>query len=352
MFKLAVGSLCMFLGLIAVSAGAMVGCAEHAEEPVGETGTLSAALTTTGSDGASYSFPVGTYLQLSTSTFTESVPLDGPDALLQRQLPAGSYTATLYYSTSSVVLERTESGVTTTVEAQWTNPQPVTFDILDEQTTALILHFTVQGLTDLTFDTGTLQVGADVVEEEVEQAGAADISGTTNFYQEEYADPAAAYAGALDVELGVDYSAELAFTATGDWTQYGSTAVCKPGTFDAVSASGSSGLGLRAEQLVGAAGYLCIYDYGAADGVSLSLSRYGAAPSGQASVLPDPNYGFYGSLGAAIGDVYDGETLQQTALEDAVPVTNGYFGHYIYDSSSTLLTQVAGVFNGTIQLAP
>jgi hypothetical protein len=356
MLRMTLGSMCVAVALLGVGALTM-GCEDGASATEGETartGTLSAALTTTGSDGATYAFPPGAYLTVSSATFTEYIPIDGADATLSKKLPTGTYTAGLYYVGGSVVLDRTLGSATSTVDATWTNPQPVTFEIVDGQTTALVLHFAVQGLTDLTFDVGTLQISADVVTQGVDQAGHADEAGTVNFYQEEYADPSASYASLLDIDLGVDYTHHLQFQGTTDWVQFGGGTVCKYGTLTAAETGGSDGLARRVEQVVGpdGSGALCVYDQGASDYVNFYATRYGAPPVGQETFLTDASYSFYVSLGGVIGDIYDGETLRQSLLEQPTALTSSYFGHYVYDSSSTLITQAWGNSVGTLQLQP
>jgi hypothetical protein len=355
MLRLTFGSMCVAAALL--GSALTIGCGHGPSASEGEaarTGTLSAALTTTGSDGAAYAFPSGAYLTVSSATYFEYIPIDGAGATLSKKLPADTYTAGLYYIAGSVVLDRTASAVTSSVEATWTNPQPVTFTIVDGQTTALVLHFAVQGLADLTFDVGTLQISADVVTQGVSQAGHADEVGTVNFYQEEYADPTANYASVLDIDLGVDYTHHLRFQGSSDWAQYGGGTVCKYGMLTAADTGGSSGLARRAEQVLGvdASGSICIYDQGANDYVSIYGSRYGAPPAGQESFLTDASYGFYLTVSGVIGDVYDGETLKQSLLEEATTLTNSYFGHYVYDSSNILITQAWGTSVGTVQLLP
>lgn len=356
MLRLTLGSMCVAVALLGTSA-LMMGCEDGAspsEREAESTGTLSAALTTTGSDGATYAFPSGAYLTVSSPTYSEYIPIDGAGATLSKKLPAGTYTAGLYYSGGSTVLDRTVGAVTSSVGASWTNPQPVLFTIVDGQTTALVLHFAVQGLADLTFDVGTLQISADVVTQGVSQAGHVDEAGTVNFYQEDYLDPSASYASFLDIDLGVEYTHHLQFQGTGDWTQYGGGTLCKTGTLTAADLDGSVGLARRGQQVVGAdaSGSICIYDQGANDYVSIYGTRYGAPPAGQETFLTDGSYGFYLTVGGGIGDVYDGETLKQSLLEEPTALSGSYLGHYVYDSSSTLITQAWGTSVGTVQLLP
>jgi hypothetical protein len=83
--KTAATALILAFGLPAVSA-----CSDA--PPPGEvnrTGTLTAALLTAGSDGATYQFPAGTMMRLATGSFDSSYPLDGGENVLTIQVPAG-----------------------------------------------------------------------------------------------------------------------------------------------------------------------------------------------------------------------------------------------------------------------
>jgi hypothetical protein len=351
MIKLGLRSLCCVLALGA-GVPLFTGCSNASqEESVEQAGSVELALTAPGASGVTYGFPVGTYLTVQSASVYEYIPLDGAGAQLQRTLPIGSYTAGLYYQNTNVELTKTDGAVTTTVGATWTNPQPVTFDIVEGQTTPLALHFAVNDLTDVVFQTGTLQVIADVVEQETDQPANATVSGTTNIYYSTYADPMSAYASALAVDQGVDLGISLSFQATGDWTQYGSTSVCQPGTLSQASSSGSGGLSRRVEELVGGTGYLCVYDNGASDQINLYPNRYGAAPAGQEMFLPDAAYSFNGGVVAyGLGDIYDGTTLHQTQFEN-LALPNAYFYHQIYDATQEV-TFIQGTMNATLTLTP
>lgn len=341
------------LGLLA-SGALLTGCADK-ETPTTEAhaGTLSAALTTTGSDGASYAFPSGAYLSVSSMTTSDFIPLDGVDTVLNRKLPVGTYTATLYYTSGDVVLTRTLSGATSSVPATWVDPQPVSFNIVDQTTTPLVLHFKVQGLGDVTFQVGTLQLSFDVAKENSQQPTRADAQGSASFNYEQYADSSAAYATKLDIDQGVPYAYHLQLQGAGDWVNYAGGTVCKSGTLGISDASGNPGIALRAAEEVGASASLCIYDLGATDYISLFAGRTGAPPMGQESFLPDASYNFYIQFGASTPDLFDGTTLKQSQLEAPLSLTNGSLYQYIYDSSFNLVTQVGATTNpGTVQLLP
>jgi hypothetical protein len=346
-------ALSLALTLTCVGVPFVTGCSSSGDshEKSDEVGTIKLALQTTGADGATYAFPADAYLVVTGSVFTDYLSLYGSDTTLNRTLAAGTYTATLYFGSGSTVLQKTEGGVTTTVNATWTNPQPVTFTITKGQTTPIALHFTVKGLGDVVFDTGTLAITADVQKESSSTFSTATAAGTTNLYYSKNADDTAAYATNLQVAQSVDLPISFTYTSTSAWSQVSSNAVCQSGTLSATSSSGSPGLIARLEELAGASAWFCVNDYGANDYVGISFSKYGAPPPDQASFLADPNYGFYAGISFYAGDVYDGTTLKQTALANAT-YSNGFFYHELFDASFNELTTVSGYANGTLTLTP
>ncbi len=344
--------------VVAVAAPLFVtGCSDAGGEKPSEAqtvGTVEAALSTVGSDGATYQFLSGTNLVITTATSSESYAIDGPDTIFNKQLPVGSYNLEISWPfMGPAQLLRTEGMTSTVVDAIWTDSHPIPFTITQDTTTPIVLHFNVKGLGDITFDVGRLQVTIDVIQETVEEAAQIRESGSVNFYAENYADPLSAYAAALDVDTGVDIGQALYFGASGDWVQSGSQWVCKTGYMAALG-YGSTGLFNRIIQTAGGDASVCIQDVGSNDWLYINFFRYGPAPSEQAAYLPDPNYSFNLYAQFPLGmDVYDGETLQQSLLTEWTPVDPGNFGHYIYDATyTTLLTDVAGVANAFVQFTP
>lgn len=352
MFDLGFRSLCCAFLLAGASAPLLTGCSQADQGEVAEAGGIvELALSTTGADGAVYGFPEATYLQLNTTNFSEWVSLTGSETVLRKELAAGEYTASLWFQAGNVQLVRSESGSTTLVDAEWTNTQPIALSIADGQTTPLTLQFSLDELGDVAFGTGTLQVVAEVDVREVEQATSASVSGTTNLSYEQYSDATAAYATALDVDQGIDLAFSLGFQASSDWYQVGTSSVCQRGTVAESASSSSVGLDLRLQQLSGTSATLCVINQGAADDVSLTMNVYGAPPAGQEAFLPDPQYGFYGSIYGSVGDVFDGTTLEQAELQNAT-LSNGNFYHMVYDLWGTQLATVEGSATGTFQLEP
>ncbi len=332
----------------------LAGCAAPGEgEP---TGTVAAALSSVGSDGATYTFEPGTFLNIATATTGISYPLDGPDTIFQTSLPVGTYTLQLLSSDGTLTLIRTQGAISEPFEATWTDPQPVTVQILDGQTTFVVLHLQVQGLGDVTFQLGSVAVTAEVVREDVPQFQSAREAGSIQFQEELYADPSAPYAAALDVDTvledpGASYSHGLVVHATGGWYQLFAFYICTDVVFEAIEPA-APGIEMRMAQLEGGAGRLCIDDYGATDNISIFLSSYGPAPASQQSFLPGASYTFTLSVQGLVGDVFDGTNLDQSGLSSPTAFTGGSdFYHSIYDSSGEI-ARARGPITGTIELSP
>src|SRR5687767_90816 len=89
------------IGIIAAlgSSALSFGCndAEPPAESVEETGSISAAITTLGPDGATYAMPSGTSLRVIASSWEAWFPLDGAGTSFTQSLPAGDYTLELYF---------------------------------------------------------------------------------------------------------------------------------------------------------------------------------------------------------------------------------------------------------------
>ncbi|MGO8998719.1 MAG: hypothetical protein ACLQVI_35805 [Polyangiaceae bacterium] len=127
------------------------------------SGTLSAAVTTVGPDGATYALPTGATLSLvsSTSSATYSIAVDGNEATESYTLPAGTYSATLSSVTSLV--RTASSGPATSVPATLSDAQPYQVVVTAGATTSLTFHFAIAGTGEnLTFSTGTVSTNVVV----------------------------------------------------------------------------------------------------------------------------------------------------------------------------------------------
>src|SRR5262245_55855798 len=79
------------LSLLGVAAISMAACATTEDR----VGTVDMALTTVGTDGATYRLPVGTFLLLSSGTYIASYDLGADAASLRADIPIGAFSATL-----------------------------------------------------------------------------------------------------------------------------------------------------------------------------------------------------------------------------------------------------------------
>ncbi len=106
-------------------------------------------------------------------------------------------------------------------------------------TTPVVLHFDVDALGDITFDTGNVEVSLDVDADVSVEVGELDESGAFVFNDAQFLDPSAAYASALAVDLNVAYDQRLDIQSTSDWEFVSSIGVCKSG--ELLGATSSSG---------------------------------------------------------------------------------------------------------------
>jgi hypothetical protein len=120
------------------------------------SGTVSAAVTTVGPDGAIYALPAGTTLSLVSSASgsqTFSLAVDGTGSTESYTLPSGTYSATL--STVTSLVRTGDAGPATSVPATLSDAQPYQVIVTAGATTSLTFHFAIAGTgQNLTFSTG------------------------------------------------------------------------------------------------------------------------------------------------------------------------------------------------------
>jgi hypothetical protein len=327
-------------------------------QPVEKTGTLKTALSTVGSDGATYTFVTGTAINLSTGTWVDSYPFDGPETVFTKTLGVGSYSLDLVFGAyPAPVLVRTTATETKNVNAIWTDTHPVPFDITNATTTNVVLHFSVPGVADVTFDTGQVSVTAEVTKNDSATPGIIVNFANVAVSTVTFADPTAPYASFFADTIGATRFFGLGFTPTGPWAALGDAA-CIPVTVTSVSsdpAPDATAFNERMLQFIlgtTGTGDVCIHDDGADDLLEVRLRAEGAVPASQTMVLPSAPYLRTLYVSGRIGDVFDGVTLQQTLLEKQVSVTSGIFDHRIAKDSSLLTTLRGNVSNGGLRADP
>jgi hypothetical protein len=335
-----------------------MGCAEQepAEQDTADTGTISAAISTVGPDGATYSMPAGTYLRVIAATWEQYYPIDGVGSTFSQALPAGDYTIGLYFS-SDPRLVRSDGTVSNEVTAIWTDPQPLNLTVTSGLTTPLVLHFDTEGLENITFVDGTLDVSIEVDEYEgTDQPGSLQEDGSFVPSYTYDTDPTAQYAVELSAVIGSYYYQGVTLQATGPWAEEGTWGrVCVPVQVGSVTTYGDDGISRRMRQILLATGELCINDGGGTtDYADLYVTVDGPVPSEQAAYLPDASYTRQFSLSFQVPDLWDGTTLQQTELASWVsldPATS-YVSHYLYSTDYSVQTYVSGNLYGRVRLSP
>lgn len=263
-------------------------------------GSVAAALTTTGADGATYRLTPGTRLQASgTGLPGYDVGLDGDGAVVSIPVAPGDYQASIYHPngyTTEWPLERTANGSTTIVTGELITPQPAALTVESAQTTSFVLQFDVGTAGTITFDRGSLGVSVGVNEHPATGFTAAgdgtgDVVGTPLSDGPFGAGLAALLPAAGATGLHVAVSGHV----TGPWAESGGSRdpdgiaqfVCAPMQLDATSTTGNDGLaaliaeanhGTAPDFLYGNAN-LCVIDNGTTAQVRIRLSREGAAES-------------------------------------------------------------------------
>jgi hypothetical protein len=348
-------------GLLAMVVGVTTGCGSDPFTDEGvvveRTGTLTAALSTTGPDGATYKFVNNTRLNIYTAVNSRGAsygivaPIDGAETVFTKRLPVGTYTLGL---TQSNGLERTLNGVTTVVAAEWLDPPDATFDVVENQTIPVVLHFRVTGIGDITFAMGSVAVTLDVEQTTTTNVSKAREGGNITVTSERFADPAASYVAPLTMTTGTSHPQAVTVSLSGSWENRLGLSVCRPATIASYSwAATDQALRLRLEQVAAGDGELCFNDNGAADYFSLHVTRLGPAPADQTSFLPEASYFAVLNITGVVGDVFDGVTLRQSALADGVTVSNGSFTHTLQQPGAPIaVTSLIATFNGSFSLLP
>jgi hypothetical protein len=350
-------------GLASAAASGVVACSSpgaSAPAPDGDQGTISAALTAVGPDGALYTFNAGAYLQLNWSaeagpgstqlTFNATTPTQS------FSVPAGTYSATL---ANVSTLARNGDGGASSVTAVLNDPQPYSFTVTPGGTTALTFHFTIEGVGNITFSTGTLTTSLQV------DAGTANATkgtatGTANFGNEFLGGPSALNT-ALQFSAPVAVNYTINFSLTGPFAP-GLDSVCAPATVTVnapqVAGTPSQNLAAFLDETSGGTGTFCTYDANNpyyAGYVTLNWSRTGA-PVTQPMIT---------ALGSAPTSTFEGLLY----AKPATPVYNGTVASFSqfttpvamplstlqvkYDATNTYVNTTNGAAsNVTLQLSP
>jgi hypothetical protein len=338
----------------------LAACGENSTGANVTSGSVTVALATTGSDGATYQFSAGTVLEAfnSTTGFNAFFPIDGAETVLTETLPAGSYQAFLD-APGTLQLVRTLNGTSQTLAATWTDSQPFTFGIMQDMTTPIVLHFSVVGLGDITFQVGRLQVSIDVNSTTTTMPTGSQESATLAISRQTIA-PGLGLEAPLGLTVGETDGEGISVSLTGPFKQESPGFVCASGTLNGFSTTASSASFSALLEEVGtpaSGASVCVFDGGTTDVVEFQVANLGAAPADQQAFLPGSNYEFIVQVEFNVGDVYDGTTLKLSQLGGPITLDAGnlaFWAHTIVDGASNqvLENSFGNISAGTFQLTP
>jgi hypothetical protein len=295
-----------------VTAAALAACAETPQDFDEDTGQVSVPLVTTGSDGAQYALPAGSYLEIYNDNFYDQFSLDGDVAQLAISLPTGDYQVQLSHPagyTDEWPLLRTDGGGTTTVTAALLTPMPVPVTILEEDTTSLVLSFQVPELPVIVFGQGSLLVDAEV---ELGEASGILVAWEGGFVVTSATFYPAAPAGLSSLMPGVvgggfTISFSTTFRVSGPWVVAAANTVCAPGIVE-TRASNDPGVSDFLEEVLTSPQFCLSQD--APDVASAQLVGFRAGAPRTASF-------------AALGSSYQFVAIPSVTLTDSINFFDG-----------------------------
>ena len=234
------------------------------------------------------------------------------------------------------------------------NPTPITFEVTAGGTTSVALSFRVQGLSDITFSVGNVNITLNA-SEQVNATGTQWRMTESGVLQNASLDPSLSMQAQtlLAVGPGEMMSFSIFFNLTGSWFMAEPGMICAFGTITSVSANGSSGYQARMSQILGARGRACVFDTGGNDQIFINVFA-STVPPGQVSALPG-SYSIQFFADGYGGDVFNGTTFQQSLFEGPRPHGFGTFNHSITDlSTNTVVASMGSVssMNPTIMIVP
>jgi hypothetical protein len=344
------------LGGVACSSG---GSDSHSVE---QTGTIEATLTAVGPDGATYALSPSAFLQL---TWTNEGGLQNQALLFNSTSPTQSfsvapatYTATLFNATP---LTRIADSGPTSVSATLVDPQPYKFTVTAGQTTSLTLHYTITGIGDLTFSTGTVSTHLQV-DAATASPGHLLVQGSGSV------SPGLNGPSGLNMALASSGPVALSYSITATLTSpfaagIESTCANITGTVSASTDSSGNDPNYAAffDEASGGNGVVCIYDANSPafpGQVVVFLERFGAPQtSAMISALgaaAQPGEGFAVQvIGSPTPPLYDGATLHLSQFSQ--PLTfPGFEVSVQYQPTNTQLGNLVGSPVGpmTLQVTP
>lgn len=321
---------------LVISSAFISACAaDHTES----TGTISAAIQSTTSDGSVYRLPSGTNLAVYNTggTYGEIVPLDADTASITHKVPTDSYN--LYLSgpagvTTDWTLQRTKPDNTVeSVPATLVTPLPITVNVAENAVVPVVFTFQAYDGGVITFSQGTLDVSVTVNVTDV--TGGRATAGATNFV-----------AGAptfspeapttLQVALpaaGASVYHTITVIATGPWALSSSTVVCAPGQWGSMSFTNMGVLDTVLESVTASTTSslrICVVQNGSASTLVIQGRRDGAPTTGTWSGT-GTSMQFFSEFGTYLAQqVFDGTTLDLGALSRATSL-GGYLNLHVFN---------------------
>ena len=322
---------------------AACGSAEpSSHSPTENAGTIRAALSATGPDGATYS--IGSNMQLlltpvgaDASAASQLFFTDGV-ATQTFSVPPGSYTGVLEGGTPKFTLSRTAAGMTSSATATLLDPQPYAINVVAGQTTALTFHFALAGVGNVTFSTGSLATGIAVAGADASPPGSGSVHGSLFIQGVQQFDPThpgnAGITNLVSSGSPVNFSFNAgAFTITGPFAA-GVDSVCAPITASQLAVTNvvpaASNVGALFAEASGpmAAGIICFYDanFQIPNAVVIQWSRNGAAQTSAVQTAMGSSGEMVGNFNSLViaqpaSPIYNGTTAQFSLLASAQTMT-------------------------------
>jgi hypothetical protein len=348
--------------VLSALAAAPLGCAAHHDAPAAEAnGNVTVALSAYGNDGAKYTLGNSVGLSLNSPSNPSfggwGISLSGDQSSLTFQVPTGTYEASLYGgvtnggATTFDVVRTLSDGTQTSVHATLIDTNDYKFQVFTNQVTALVFHFSVPGLGDLTFSTGSLQLGVSVgVTQGSGSSGVEFIDGTVS---SQNLGTNAAVNAVIAAPVGAAAPLRVEATFTGPWGAE-LNSVCAPTKAHVTTTSTNPAIIAMAAELDGGEGQMCVGD--AQSSSFISVSRGGTpVTAALASAIPG-GASFQGAFYfTPPTPIYDNHTFSPERLDPPVAVPYAYAYMSIFglaDSTVTSSTNITGGPASTVGITP
>ncbi|HEU5057202.1 MAG TPA: hypothetical protein VFU21_11780 [Kofleriaceae bacterium] len=313
------------------AAAALAGCAETSPDE-DSYGSLATAITATGTDGATYRMPAGTYVQAWSGTFSDWWSMDGDFQILTIEVPVGDYQVALGHASGYTVewpLERTNPDATTeTVNATLVTVQPVAVTVNEGATSSLVFQFQVVDGGTVTFAHGLIDISIDV-DVTTSTVGRATYSATYNKDSEDLGPTAPPELGDMVPAVGSAVFHQISVNVVGDWVQNTSNSACSTATLIGGTVSASY-VEITREAWLGGTARLCVYGGIYAPYVFVESWRAGPAITATFQALPADELYVYQTMSTILPDpIFDGTNLDLGAMTGTFTLSGSMYT-YLY----------------------